>query len=718
MWYCVVALIWLLSVSLSGADSIDITVNSRQPNKSVSFEFPYDEIYNAGFNNIVDENSDTMKEDSFIYGYDHSRIDFKIIPFDGAVNSIDVSKSGLTSLEGINVTGPHVTIFNASFNKVAAIPESFFIDAPNLREINLSHNQLEQINSFAFAGPRNLTEIDLSYNSIGIISSNVFIYLHSLKFVSLKNNQIMMLNFIFSNQKPLDELHLENNPIADLKTINDLCMGKRVTQIHYSWDKVMWLNLLEENHFNVIVNSNFEGIKSTAEHKYELHCNERSFEQLESFRATFDTGENVLKILQCFTETISLLDLSDNVIGNIDAIRFEKYINLSVLSLRNVKLSDFYFAVLESNKQLKILDISFNDLKRVDHPSVLKGFHDLKDFRAAGNPLENVAGIIEYLNPSIKTLELSDLATALNLTLLSRFHDLWKLRLRNASLSITNFNPFNQLHDLMDLDISLNNFGDLNFAILSSTLEQLLRFRCAYCQMENASNIMQYLGLRLDTLDLSGNSIGHFDFDIMRHLIGLVSFIFSANKLREIDLKPLSGSIKELDFSGNDLIRIDNFEKSHFPLLKSLAISNNQFPCDHLKQLVREWNGTFKGDPWEQKHGKDCRLENSNRGETGNDSEVWLSAAIIFGSTIGVTTIGIISFCVVKRLSRNSSREDIQFRMNNKEQSNEEHIYDEIGPSTAVYDKLNFHPSPILLASTASCYDRINIDKSKEVIKQ
>lgn len=74
----------------------------------------------------------------------------------------------------------------------------------------------------------------------------------------------------------------------------DLCIGNTVTNVYYSWDEIRSLRLPEGNQFKVIVNSSFEGIKSTSKHKYELHCNEQSFRKLFEFRAKPNTGENVL----------------------------------------------------------------------------------------------------------------------------------------------------------------------------------------------------------------------------------------------------------------------------------------------------------------------------------------------------------------------------------------------------------------------------------------
>lgn len=61
----------------------------------------------------------------------------------------------------------------------------------------------------------------------------------------------------------------------------------------------------------------------------------------------------------------------------------------------------------------------------------------------------------------------------------------------------------------------------------------------------------------------------------------------------------------------------DQWLRSRFTELQSLAISNNQFPCEYLVQLIQDWNGIeFKDDPWQQKHGNHCQPENQPWGKT------------------------------------------------------------------------------------------------------
>lgn len=130
--------------------------------------------------------------------------------------------------------------FNASHNKLWDIPTNFFFETPNLHVIDLSYNRFTKIDSYDFDGANNVMTINLSYNEIQNINEDTFEHLINLEFVDLSDNQIKVLDFKFANRKPLNVLHLENNPIEDLQKYV-FWMDNGVTQIHYSWNKVKFM---------------------------------------------------------------------------------------------------------------------------------------------------------------------------------------------------------------------------------------------------------------------------------------------------------------------------------------------------------------------------------------------------------------------------------------------------------------------------------------------
>lgn len=652
--------------------------------------------------------------------------------------SIDVSSLNLDSLLFIKLIGEHLNRFNASYNVLSIIPPNYFINAPNLRKIDVSFNNLIEIESTTFAGAIKLTYIDLSFNRIAKIDDESFKHLNLLEFVNLMNNHIFQLNFKFSDQTPLNTLNLENNPIS-YSAGYDFCIGNTVKTVHYSWNQMKELELSAGNHFTVVVNvkGDFEGIKLKSKNHFEFHCNKNSFIQLSRFIAGPNRSENVVDFLQCFSGNVKYLDLSGNFVGNLNADIFKRFVKLSILLLNDVKLTSFDFNVLISNKIISELDISFNNLTTVYNSSSMKILKTLSDFKAAGNRLNNTAEIIQNLNAFAGVLDLSDSIVSLNATTLSKFHEFDLLYLRNTDLSFSSVDPFDVIKMIHDLDISYNNLSEIDLSVLANTLQKLWRFRCAHCQIRNALDIMQYMNKNLHLLDLSGNSLEHvgdnmfkipnninflnlsdanissFDFSVFRYFVQLKIIRLSQNNLREIDAQFLPYNAVNLHLEDNDLVRIDNLNRTLYPYLSYLDISHNRLPCKYLVELVKEWNDTFLDDPWQQKHGKDCRLESSHSIEHADTTNFWPIIAIVL-TIIGIV-IGAAFFFGVWQPRRGSSSENYQhqsdFNSNNEQSETtsycSEEIYEEIGPTTITYDKLKFDFSPLPISINNNHYENL-----------
>lgn len=659
-----------------------------------------------------------------------------IMEYERTAESIDVSNRKLRSLLNVTLTGEYLKRFNASHNMLLTIPPNYFIDTPNLREIDLSFNRLSKIELSTFIGANKLINIDLAFNNISTIDDESFKHLNSLQTVDLQTNFISRINFQFSDRKPLDTLHLENNEGIIKWAQKGFCLNNTVKSIYYSWKDVRELQLPENNHFTVIFNekSTFEGIQLVFENDFEFHCNNNSFNELNKFVAGPNRCENVIDILRCFSGTIEYLDLSGNLIEHLNQNAFERFNNLTNLLLKDVKLKSFDFTVLIRNELISHLDISFNGLTTVQNAPLMNNFEDLTHFKAAGNWLNNTAEILQNLNDLARILDLSDSVVALNSTTLEQFKLFQLLYLRNTSLSSFNFDPFDEISFAFDLDLSHNDLSETNFTVLSYTLKKLNSFRCANCQIRNALQILQFSSTFLHTLDLSGNSLPHIgsemikvenmiqnlnlsnmnistvDHNVFRYMPQLKFINLSQNQLKVIDFKCLSRSTMLIDLEGNELIRIDNFNRTLFRDLKYMNISHNKFPCEYLARFVNEWNDTFVDDPWQQKHGEHCLIESST--ELDNSSNIRPFIDIVFATVCVAVAFGTVYFYSFRRTNRNTLPNNVPFQQNEMhdeyETSSDDvfHIYEEIGPSTASYDKLTFDFSPMPLPNDNYQYDQ------------
>lgn len=410
-----------------------------------------------------------------------------------------------------------------------------------------------------------------------------------------------------------------------------------------------------------------------------------TLDNLIEFSAAQNHFENVPEIMQQLTPAIKNLDLSSNFIGTLDVRAFQRLNGLEVLNLSNTSLSIPDFSAFAALDNLEALDISYNDFSATDFstlvasgdngadnnlPTIERGpvtatAHRHEHLRTLNLshtnlpiadfvPFEQLRSLetldisynrLERMNFTrlfVKILDLSgNYLGEINANTFDRLKNLVGLKLSDTGLRIRNTNPFGALRKLAVLDISNNDLADVDFEILSPTLNKLFGLQAINCRIKNASNVIQHLGTTLMALDLSQNFIGtlpmeklktlrlyslhlshanitHFDYGGL-NMWHLRSLKLSNNQLREIDFRATSftvNSITELNLEGNELTEIRNLHRQHFQWLRSLSISQNQLPCTHLMHIVREWNGKFNDDPWKQKHSRDCYALNQQHSNT------------------------------------------------------------------------------------------------------
>lgn len=550
------------------------------------------------------------------------------------IRVLDISDSDYKVLNWLDLKLVNLRKFNASHNELSYVRMLLKNSTPGVTEIDLSHNQIRTIGSETFGSIQKLAKIILSHNVIEYISFDAFSVSSDLHYIDLRSNRFLMIPLLFDNKK-LTTLHLESNPI---ERFNYCCLSmmRASASVYFSWTNVkdFWRS---ENcpggdikPVRVVQNSDYEGISTTRVRTYEMHCDERSFQSLSNFTAGRNAFANAADLLRLLGQLVHL-DLSHNFIGKLDLNTFEKFDRLTTLTLSNTMLTDIDFSMLHT-KYLVKLDISNNQLNYMNNISLLENFHALAIFNVSGNRLENVPDLIQYLTSSVQRLDLSgNFVGKLKANTFQRLPSLNVLNLRNTYLSVADFCPFKPLENLNVLDISQNNLKNVNFTVLSS-LNKLNDLNVANCEIENVWDLTQHLGASLRKLDLSGNSVrslnsrmlstlsnleslilsnaNTIDIDngALQHQSGLRSLDLSYNKLQRIDFEMVSRHLRNLNLEGNDLNRVDNLSRKHFPQLKSLAISKNHFSCQFLRYFLIGWKGThLVGDSIDQKHHENCR---------------------------------------------------------------------------------------------------------------
>ncbi|XP_055309001.1 toll-like receptor Tollo [Sitodiplosis mosellana] len=384
---------------------------------------------------------------------------------------------------------------------------------------------------------------------------------------------------------------------------------------------------------HVIRTGEKEGVLETSDGRFELHCNDGSFENILNFQAVSNQIENPTEMCHCLTSSLQVLELTGNFEETFDTDLLERFTNLTHLSLKGTQLKKFDLNVMKNHKNLSIIQLPGNNLTKIDNLNVLDNYEYPINLDISDNQLENVPEILKHLTSKTVDLNLSgNFVGKLNATTFERFKDMKRLILKNSSVSFDDLKPFEPF-ELNELDISRNNLENANFTSTSMALKQLQILNVGHCKVRNISEVVKVLGPSLLKLDLVGNFLGKLHaqtFDnikmglkdlnmsnthltdagiaVLKHLTKLD---ISKNKVKSLNFTSVSNRLHTLYLNENDLKEVDNLTKSHFPMLRSLNISKNQFTCEYLAKFIAQLNEEWPhlmmfGDPWEQKYEGNC----------------------------------------------------------------------------------------------------------------
>lgn len=285
----------------------------------------------------------------------------------------------------------------------------------SIEELNLCGSYLEKIDTNTFRELRQLKVLNLSNTELERFSVRFIDYIRNLKFLDISGNK--------------------------LKRICGIPRTKSKNNAQYK--------------------SNFDAQLRRSKRFHLLN-----FDNLTVFRANGNQITNMMEFLRLLGQSIKELDLSGNLLNEVEHDTFEKMINLKYLYLSKTNLTTFNFDTIGHLKQLNRIDISGNKIQRFTSMPILESFDKLSQFHVNDNNLENTVSIIEYLPSSIEVLNLSgnfvkEIKTIMFLTL----RKISRLDLSRTNLSMFEFSTIENLMNLKYLDISNNSLKIVNFSL-------------------------------------------------------------------------------------------------------------------------------------------------------------------------------------------------------------------------------------------------------------
>lgn len=301
----------------------------------------------------------------------------------------------------------------ASHNHLSNIADDLFSYTTELTALDFSHNRITQLDPFVFDNASKLTTINFSFNLIEALQRRLFSNLRELEVLDLGNNRIAIIeNDLLIHNKKLTRLNFNNNHVKRIEC-------KFLATLVESQSLNIFLNTLESFDASCVngakyidLNINISPNESTtalkiSEGKFDWIFSNADFAKLRHLNLSNTRMENIITIIQSASKQLETLDLSNNFVGKLNESTFQSFTNLRNLYLKRANLSNFQFATFYHQRNLKVLDISYNNLIKIDFYLFLRNFQNLISLNLEGNDLTEIDSVTRSHFPMLSILAIS-----------------------------------------------------------------------------------------------------------------------------------------------------------------------------------------------------------------------------------------------------------------------------------------------------------------------
>lgn len=216
--------------------------------------------------------------------------------------------------------------------------------------------------------------IAISNNNLTKISSvSVLDSLKQLNLLNVEGNQLQNVREIIQYSKSVIELNLNGNYVGKLTE----SIFENHTQLERLYLKGTNLSVEDLSPFNLLkklllLDISFNNLENVNFKKSKV------FSNLKDIYAVNCKIKNIPEFLKHFGQSLNVLDLSENMLGNINSTIFGHFTELEALILRNTTLAFDDLNPFSQHITLRALDISYNSFENVDLNSILQHLHDLQ----------------------------------------------------------------------------------------------------------------------------------------------------------------------------------------------------------------------------------------------------------------------------------------------------------------------------------------------------
>ncbi|XP_063705794.1 leucine-rich repeat-containing protein 15-like [Culicoides brevitarsis] len=301
---------------------------------------------------------------------------------------------------------------------------------------------------------------------------------------------------------------------------------------------------------------------------------------------------------------IQIIDLSYNSISKVDVLAFETT-NLRRLTLSQNLLESLPNEIFNKVQNISMIDLSYNKLRDIERHLFIN-CKKLQNLNLQGNHLKHIALTLPF---TVRSLDFSD--NRIEDIFIEPIHNRTNIDLRELLRFIANNNSINSFDVHTDfiltyVDLTQNNLSDIkNISKMSTIIELSLAFNPDIGELP--LNVFENMTSLL-SLNLEHTNLGRLDFGTFSQTTKLRSLDISYNNLDEIDLDMLAAlsSLEEISLIGNNLTKLEyNGLIELFPKLRFIGISNNNFECKNLANILKylnKQNIRLLEDPYKENH--------------------------------------------------------------------------------------------------------------------
>lgn len=317
--------------------------------------------------------------------------------FDDAKNlsTLIASHNQLTDLSSsLLACSNKLSAADFSFNKIDRIdPFAFSNTESNITLLNLSHNSEIKMENRPFMKLFQLEVLDLSFNRMSHAPDRLFDELVNLSHLNLADNELQQLNcLLFAYLINLKILNLSRNK---LQVFDSGFIGSAQSIVL----------LIEGNRLsNLMLSGNVSEINASANDIRKIVL--EGLDNMTVFNISKNNVENVTDVIKQLSSQLRILDVSDSTVGMLNIHTFAKFDHLEHLSLRNTSLSNIQYGTFHNQQKLLFMDLSDNDLKKIDFQMLHWNSGKLKTFYLGGNALDNLNNLTRVNYPSLQSVSI------------------------------------------------------------------------------------------------------------------------------------------------------------------------------------------------------------------------------------------------------------------------------------------------------------------------